>query len=662
MEANEVRKIGVLGAGVMGHGIAEVAALAGCEVSLYDITPELAQGGVEKVRWSLSKFVERKSISKEKADEVLARISGTSSLDAAVGNAEVVIEAAPEDVSVKRELFEKVDGLAPPGSLFASNTSTLPISEIASAVKRKGSFVGMHFFNPPPLMPLLEVTRAESTDDASFQLACALGLRFGKEVVVCRKDVPGFLVNRVLGPILNEAAWTVGRGEGTVESVDSMATYGVGLPMGLFELADYSGIDTIYKAGTAVAFRDPTNVLVAPLFKQKFEERKFGRKSGEGFYQYNGSKWDRPPISRDAGASLDPLTVFAPGVNAASWLIRNEVCTRSDLDKAVKLGLGFPDGILRMADRWGLQRVVDVLRRKEKAFGPFYAPDPLLLKMVSAGEAGERSGKGFYEYAETTSTLKEVAVKKDGAVGWILLSRSHRLNLLTQGLVEELVASMKGLEADPEVRVVVIRGDGDKAFSAGADLTSFDITSPAKAFAITRSWFESFAVAERLHKPVIAAINGVALGGGCELALACDFRLASEDAKIGLTETNLGLIPGAGGTQRLARLVGLPRAKEMVFLGQRLDASEALRIGLVDRVFKKDEFDSEVSKFAAALSRRPPLALWFAKQAFNFSAETPADIGQLFEAMGFGLLLSTQDASEGVSALFQKREPEFKGE
>jgi len=662
LDAREVRKIAVLGAGVMGHGIAEVAALAGCQVSLYDITPELARGGVEKIRWSLAKFVEKKSITKEKADAVLTLISGTSSLDDAVHDADVVIEAAPEDVSIKRELFAKVDALAPRGALFASNTSTLPISEIASALSRKSSFVGMHFFNPPPLMPLLEVTRAESTDEGAFRLAYGLGLRFGKEVVVCRKDVPGFLVNRVLGPILNEAAWTVGRGEGSVESVDSMATYGVGLPMGLFELADYSGIDTIYKAGPAVASRDPINVLVAPLFRQKFEEGKYGKKSGEGFYQYNGAKWDRPPISRDAGNTLDPLAVFAPGVNAASWLIRNDVCTPSDLDKAVKLGLGFPDGILRMADRWGLDRVVEVLKKKEAAFGSFYAPDPLLLRMVAAGETGEKSGKGFYEYSETSPTMKEVAVRKEGAVGWIILSRAHRLNLLTQGLVDELVASLKAFEADPGVRIVVIRGEGDKAFSAGADLTSFDITSPAKAFAITRSWFESFSVAERLHKPVIAALNGVAFGGGCELALACDFRLAAEDAKVGLTETNLGLIPGAGGTQRLTRLVGLSRAKEMVFLGQKLDASEALDIGLVDRVFKKEAFDSEVSKFAAALARRPPLALWFAKQAFNFSSETSVDIGQLFEAMGFGLLLSTQDASEGVSALFQKREPEFKGE
>jgi len=218
------------------------------------------------------------------------------------------------------------------------------------------------------------------------------------------------------------------------------------------------------------------------------------------------------------------------------------------------------------------------------------------------------------------------------------------------------------MEEDPDIRVVVIRGEGGKAFCAGADLTSFDITSPAKAYAITRSWFESFSTAERLRKPVVAAIEGIAVGGGCELALACDFRLASSDSSIGLTETNLGLMPGAGGTQRLVKIVGPSKAKEMIFFAQKLSADEALKAGLVDRVYKKEEFDVEVRKFVFELAKRPPIALWFAKQALNLSSQATTDVGQLFEAMGFGLLLSTQDASEGVSALFQKREPEFKGE
>ncbi|MDV3243741.1 MAG: enoyl-CoA hydratase-related protein [Nitrososphaerales archaeon] len=662
MKVEEVRRVAVLGAGVMGHGIAEVAALAGYDVTLYDIKDEFIRSALEKVRWSLSKFAEKKTITDEKAKEAFSKIRGTVNLDEAVKGADLVIEAAPEDLSIKRDLFSKVDLTAPKGALFASNTSTLPISEIASSTGRAASFVGIHFFNPPPMMPLVEVIRGAKTSDEALALAVSLGRKFGKEVVVCGKDVPGFIVNRIFGPLLNEAAWSVSRGEATMEQIDSMALYKVGLPMGLFELADYSGIDTIYKAGEAVGSRDPSNVLVAPLFKQKFVEKKFGRKSGEGFYKYGQSQWERLAISREAGGSVDPLLAFAPAINAAAWLLRNGVCTTADLDKSVKLGLAFPDGILRLADGWGIDRVVDVLKAKEKRYGEFYRPDPLLEQMVRDGKTGAKAGKGFYDYAVSELRMEEVTVKKAPPLAWVLLNRPQRLNTLTQKLVQELVTTMKDLEADASVRVVIIRGEGDRAFSAGADLTSFDFSSPAKIFDFARGWFESFSVVERLNKPVIAAINGMALGGGCELALACDFRLASEDAQIGLTETRLGLIPGAGGTQRLARIVGLGRAKEMIYLAQRLSADEALKIGLVNHVFKKAEFETGVTDFASKLAKQPPLALKFAKHALNISTQVPTDLGQLFEAGSFGLLLSTQDASEGISAMLEKREPEFKGE
>lgn len=662
MKLEEVRRVAVLGAGVMGHGIAEVAALSGLEVSLYDISDELVAGGLEKIRWSVSKFAEKKSISEERAKAALARIHGSADLGEALKGADVVIEAAPEDIEVKRQLFAKVDGLAPAGAVLASNTSTLPIGEIATATSRPGSFVGIHFFNPPPLMPLVEVVRGEQTSQQTLELAKGLAGKFGKKVVVCEKDVPGFIVNRIVGPLLNEAAWEVSRGEASVESVDSMALYGVGLPMGLFELADYSGIDTIYKAGEAVRARDQSNVLVSPLFGRMFEEKKLGRKTGEGFYKYGSAQWERPTISREAGSGLDPLLVFAPAVNAAAWLLRNGVCTREDLDTAVKLGLGFPQGLLQMADTWGIDRVVETLHGKQKAYGDFYRPDPLLVDLAAKGSLGAKSGRGFYDYASKEAKMDEVVVRVAPPVAWLVLSRPHRLNMITQKLVEEMSATLHTLEADGSVRVVVIRGEGDRAFSAGADLTSIDAASPAKVFDLARGWFEAFSYVERMSKPVVAAINGMALGGGCELALACDFRLASEDARIGLTETKLGLMPGAGGTQRLAKIVGLARAKEMIFFAQRLSAGEALSVGLVNRVFKKQEFDAAVTEFALRLARQPPLALKLAKQAINLSTQVPTDLGQLFEAGGFGMLLSTQDASEGISAMLEKREPEFKGE
>ncbi len=662
MEIDEVRRVAVLGAGVMGHGIAEVASLAGYDVKLYDIKENFVQGGIEKIRWSVAKFAERKVLTEERAAEVLARVAGTTNLERAVEHADVVIEAAPEDIGIKRELFAKVSGFAPPGAVLATNTSTLPISEIASATKRPQNFVGIHFFNPPPLMPLVEVIKGEKTSEETLALACELAKKFGKAVVLCLKDVPGFIVNRILGPLLNEAAWMVSRRQATIEQVDSAVLYKVGLPMGLFELSDYSGIDTVYKAGEAVSLRDTSNVLVAPLFRQKFEEGRLGRKTGEGFYKYSSIKWERPSISRESGEGFDPLQVFAPAINAAAWLLRNGVCTEDDLDKSVKLGLGFPEGILRLADRWGIEKITFLLLEKEKMYGSFYKPDELLQRMVEEGRTGVKPGRGFYDYPSAETKMEEVLLKRSPPIAWIVLNRPHRLNTITQKMIEELSNAIRMLEGDEKVRVVVIKGEGERAFSAGADLAAYEFASPARMFDTARRWFEVFSMLERLPKPVIAAINGYAFGGGCELALSCDFRLASEDSQIGLTETRLGLIPGAGGTQRLVRIVGLAKAKEMIFLGERVSAQDALKLGLVNRVFRKEEFEEGVLEFATKLAKQPPIALKFAKYATTLSTQVPVEIAQLFEAAGFGLLLSTQDVSEGVSAFLAKREPEFKGE
>jgi enoyl-CoA hydratase/3-hydroxyacyl-CoA dehydrogenase len=662
LKIDEVKHVTVLGAGVMGHGIAEVTALSGFEVALYDVRQEFLKSGLEKIKWSLSKFVEKGAITKKNSDDALRRIHGSLALDQAVTNSDLVIEAAPEEINVKTQLFKEVDREASRRTILASNTSTLPITELAQATGRPERFVGLHFFNPPPLMPLLEVIRGEQTDDETFNLSVEFGKKLGKEVIICRKDVPGFIVNRILGPLLNEAAWTVERKQGTLEQVDSTAVYKVGLPMGLFELADYSGIDTIYKASEAVRSRDPSNVLIAPIFKDMFERKKLGRKSGEGFYSYGPGAKGRPTISKGDGDGIDPLLVFAPAVNASAWLIRNSVCSKEDLDRAVKLGLGFPEGILQMADRWGIDRIVNTLREKQKIYGEFYKPDPLLEDLVGNNRTGVAIGKGFYDYSSSEKKLDEIIIRRSPPLAWIILNRPHRLNTVTQKLVQELADSVRELELDGSIRVIVVRGQGNRAFSAGADLTAFESSSPSKMFDSARKWFEAFTLLEKLPKPVVAAIEGYAFGGGCELALACDFRLASEDSQIGLTEAKLGLIPGAGGTQRLVRMVGLAKAKEMIFLGQRLTAEEALKIGLVNRVFKKEEFERGVLEFSTQLAKQPPLALKFAKLATTLSSQVPVDIGQLFEASSFGLLSTTQDLSEGISAFLAKEEPEFKGE
>ena len=256
---------------------------------------------------------------------------------------------------------------------------------------------------------------------------------------------------------------------------------------------------------------------------------------------------------------------------------------------------------------------------------------------------------------------ESVIVKKEEGVGWMTLNRPHRLNTLTGEMMDEMHSVLNDFEADKEVKCIVITGAGEKAFSAGADVTAFQGVTPATAVEASSKGQAVITRLEKIGKPVIASLNGYALGGGLEMALACDFRLAAENAELGQPETNLGLIPGWGGTQRLVRIVGLAKAKELIMLGNRISAEEAARIGLVTKVVPKAKLNEETVALARKLADGPPVALKFAKQMLNFGTQVPLDIGLQMEAEAFGIVFSTKDVMEGVSAFMSKRKPEFKG-
>jgi len=258
-----------------------------------------------------------------------------------------------------------------------------------------------------------------------------------------------------------------------------------------------------------------------------------------------------------------------------------------------------------------------------------------------------------------------ILVSKDSETGvaTITLNRPDRLNTLVPQLVEELDRALVELEKDDAVRCLVIAGAGEKAFSAGADVTSFgDVTKSHRVWRMSRRTQQVFGRLADFPKPTVAAIHGYALGGGCELALACDFRIAAKRAKIGQTEITLGLIPGAGGIARLVKLLGLARAKELVLLGPRLTADEALAAGLVSRVVENEAFPAAVKEFADRLAKGPPIAMRLAKHVLNRAAEVPLDAALEAEAMAFGHVTSTEDVFEGIQAFMEKREPRFKGE
>lgn len=257
--------------------------------------------------------------------------------------------------------------------------------------------------------------------------------------------------------------------------------------------------------------------------------------------------------------------------------------------------------------------------------------------------------------------VENTVYEKRGAIATITINRPEALNALNEKTLLEILSRVEDANEDENIRVVIITGAGDRAFSAGADIKMLKELDSSKATELSRLGHELCDKIEELGKPVIAAINGYALGGGLELAMACDIRIASENARLGQTEINVGLIPGWGGTQRLPQFVGKGVAKEMVFTGKIIDAKIAERLGLVNAVVPSDKLMLVVRELAAEIANKSSISIKLVKELINSSLETRLKVGERHEAEAFGIVASTEDFKEGVSAFLGKRKPKFKG-
>ncbi|MEM0233010.1 MAG: 3-hydroxyacyl-CoA dehydrogenase [Candidatus Nezhaarchaeales archaeon] len=395
--SERIKKVAVIGAGVMGHGIAQVLATSGYQVALVDISQELLQKAIEKIKWSLSKFVEKKRLRPQDADDALARIKPTTSYEEAAKDIDLAIECVPENMNLKKKIFAELDRLSPPHAILSSNTSTLSITEMAKATNRPDKVAGLHFFNPPQMMLLVEVIKGQFTSDEVVNVLMDLCRKIGKTPILVKKDVRGFVVNRVLGAVFLEVFWTLARKEASIEAIDASVKYEGGFPMGWFELADFVGLDIVAATGQVMyeAYGErfkPCPEVIEPLVTSG----KLGQKTGVGFYDWSKG---RPRIPFNLAGEYDVDRSWAVAVNEAAWLVYDDVATPVDIDTGMKLGTGWPSGPCEYADKVGIDSMLNKLKALyEKYKMELYRPCPLLEDYIKKGWLGKKSGRGFYTY------------------------------------------------------------------------------------------------------------------------------------------------------------------------------------------------------------------------------------------------------------------------
>ena len=393
----EIKRVAVIGTGLMGHGIAQAFALKGYEVNLLSRSKDSLKKAIQEIEWSLSKFVDKRLLSRDEAETVLSRITATTSYDNAA-NIDLAVETVSENMDLKKRVFSKIDEIAPSHAIIATNTSTLSITEMGRATGRPEKTVGMHWFNPPQLSQLIEVIKGNDTNSETLNTIMEVSRRLGKTPILCKKDARGFIVSRILVAVFNEAFWTYRRGEASKEEIDASAKFNGGFPMGWFELVDFVGIDIEYDVSKILheahgeRFR-PCLEVTEPLVMEK----KLGRKTGVGFYNWSKG---RPSISPELAGEYDIERSWAVAVNEAAWMVLDDVAEPESIDLGMKLGTGWASGPCEYADRRGLDWMLDKLEGLHIQYAmELYKPCPLLKNYVEKGWSGKEAGRGFYKYS-----------------------------------------------------------------------------------------------------------------------------------------------------------------------------------------------------------------------------------------------------------------------
>lgn len=675
---SQFTKIGVIGAGTMGSGIAQKIAQENIHVVMVDVKQEFVDKGLNNIRTILDEGVQKKIFTPDKVKQILANIKGSVDLND-LRDADLVIEAVFEDKQVKSDLFQRLDDLCQSKTIIASNTSSYNISDLASVTNRPDRFIGLHYFYHPAKNRLLEIIPGEKTANETVKKAVDFASQTGKTSITV-KDAPGFAVNRFFVPWLNEAARILDEGVGNIATIDAAAKKTFRIGMGPFMLMNVTGIPIAYHSTETLGRELGEFYSTSKKLKEQFESK---------------ALWELEGDVDESKTEMIGERLMAVIFLVAAQLADEGIATIEDIDRGAKIGLRWALGPFEMMNKIGMEQAQSLVR----TICEMYKLDvPRIL--------AEQSDKPW------SFKLIDLDVKDN--IATISINRPEAMNALNQEVVRQLDEVFTKAESDKNVKTIILEGKG-KAFVAGADIGFFvnkikdnkidDIVE------FTRKGQDLLLRIDRSSKLVIAKLDGLALGGGAELALACDIVLMTERASIGFPETGIGIYPGLGGTQRLPRLIGKALAKYLIFTGDIISAKQANEMALAEFVSlakinelikelvavpnpkskliktimippeinkikmlfsdekigytmsgnlikSQDDIEAQIGK---KISYKAPIALKLAGKLIDEGVKGNLEQGIQLELQHLTEIFSTQDALEGLTSILQRRRPAYKG-
>jgi enoyl-CoA hydratase / 3-hydroxyacyl-CoA dehydrogenase len=665
-----VFKAAVVGAGTMGGQIAQTIAAAGIPVVLKDIDDALVQAGLDEARnvtsGQISKLVEKGKLTPEQGqaqiEEILGRIHGSTSY-ASFGDVDFVVEAVPERIEIKQAVFAELDAATPGHAILASNTSSLSITEIGEATLRPEKVIGFHYFYPASIMPLIEIVEGEETSAETVGAAVTFAQAIRKQPITCA-EVPGFVVNRILNSGTSEI-WREQEEKGlSIKKIDEgLGGAGV-IPIGPYQLINLLGLDTVLHVAEHLVESYGEERFYVPKGMQKLvADGKLGAKTGgDGFYDAEGEA----NIPGDGDPDIDELVemLSLKTFLEACLVLEEGVASHRDIDFGMMAGAGLDPrrGLLppfMKADSEGLDTVLERMENAHERHGERFTPPTILRRLVAQGRLGQQSGQGFYAYplpdAEQPAEVVKLETRSDGvAIAWLA---NGQMNSISPQVIEDL-GKVWAKAKSSGIHALVIASSNPFLYSAGADIKAFTSMDEAGGEQLIHTAHALFRELGSEGIATIAAVNGLAFGGGCELAMSCDVRIAARSALFGQPEIKLGIIPGFGGTQRLPRLIGSNKALEMNLIGDPILADEAFEMGLANRVVEDHELLDTALSWARKLASQAPLAL---EQIKRVSGAGDLDEGIEAEKRAFAAVFATADAKEGITAFLGKRAPHFQG-